>query len=1583
MSNMMMAPILGSNRPRRKAPQQLDSIDFLADEALRTNSSVSEFPSGSSSARLADDNRAPTPPLGSNFHAVRPSSGEESRMDRPHTGDGIRGLPSLSTARNPKSLEDAKANGKAAWGKDPSPFAGDGEESSPSYHKKQQQKYTQMRALRARVKELENKVTDMQERCDAAQSLEKRAEKAEKRLSEMGYDDMKRERAQSKSRIMKLEKSLARAKREVADYTKLKQQETKELHDKNKLLTQAAAQEKTANRVMSAKLVEMEAALKSALHRLSISEANSIREVQEKERMSTLLQAQIRAREESDKARDSAQKAHSAAKFVQRAAQDELLMSRRKLASITEERNLANAKLARLQREQAEAAAKLKEEGYNQDEKSRLTAGGKKETPTGKQIYRGGRRLNDRYLLFQVLQSNSPFELHFVSYQPEEAQEDFVTWTVEDIKRVIANTNEFLEVENIEDPDAEIMGIVPKKTDQLLDILFDSIHAGFKQGELILSERPEAQEHMFMREKEEIAIFRGIYKVGQTQLVFTVNEEWFFDMNQPPTLRFLAFNPLNEKEYDLRLSPGEIEIIAPDYVGYRASEDMDNPLPSKAKVSRAKMGKNHDNGSGIAPPVRHMFLYTLMDHLELSMTRSFTGTGVEVVEERLAVRGQNDAVPYGVPASSANALQGATAEYGSVMHKTQKLGQREAAAAARLTREPKTIQRTAKLLDGDMYTLTVNEYWTVANEPSSLLFTVFDPESEESAEIMIARPQITDLVTKAQQQRTQDAPAEHLKDEESPAERKDILHFLESRLRLEFRDETDFLIDAGRMQIFFEQQKSEEDLALEREREAKQIEQILLATAESDKSREIYRFGWRLPHEGSRSETAEGGKHLMLRMLRLPEEGVEVRAVVAGGAAEGVECMLSQADLLDMGLRVPPAPGDRLADKLAGDEAAGLKDKHLQMWCRRLAVRLVLSSDETELKVRTPRPFVHEEVPIKCAVIEDEGLTRQEVMIVQVWRVEAEQDDMNKVAVVGELTADAVKLVLWSPAINGASDKEPKTGTSLTLTLSATELSRLGLVLPQSTKPENGEDVADRWAQQLQFSLELVPSANIARPEPHTFGSVRVVTMQRTDIVSKSRLPHEILYQKSRQFSGERWLVSVRAPTAGDEMLVSATPQTAGSTNLVLRLLVSGEKALEVGGPRALAECAQIRNGALHLPAPKLLHKGGLRLSNAYLIVSVFEEVAGPHEGGVRVEAYDFRTASMADLSLYKDELIALGLCEKKTGSALAYDSDMEEEPPVLDVKAIKLLLDLLLMVSVEGTKEKKLTLRSMKELRAKMEDVSRENAATTLQNQLRARKAKKEVGEKRTAAAKHKRETTLINLHRGGMKVEDVQLLLRVVGTIGEMQSDVPVVHVSAIEISSGVKHTMTVDGPTWADGQVAIKDFCKQLARNLEFVTTPEGLRVLRAKGSKDSAAALAAAEEWRADPFKTFVAMLKDNKVDKLIFALSNVPGAVEERFAENHKPLHFAAANGNLEFVKILVEHGADINAVTKENATPAMYAVPGAIASGDDGLGDDAREATLQYLLLHPQIDLTIAGTRGWCQGKTVQEIREAYGAANA
>jgi len=368
----------------------------------------------------------------------------------------------------------------------------------------------------------------------------------------------------------------------------------------------------------------------------------------------------------------------------------------------------------------------------------------------------------------------------------------------------------------------------------------------------------------------------------------------------------------------------------------------------------------------------------------------------------------------------------------------------------------------------------------------------------------------------------------------------------------------------------------------------------------------------------------------------------------------------------------------------------------------------------------------------------------------------------------------------------------------------------------------------------------------------------------------------------------------------------------------------------------------------------------------------------------VRVEAYDFRTASQCDLSLFKDELIALNLCTK---SSSGYDSDMEEDPPVLTDKACLQLLDMLLLVKEEGVGSR-LTLRSMRELRAKMEVVERENAAVTLQSSVRTKRAHRDVATKKEERERFVRETTPINLHRQGVCIggsngeeEKAQVLLRVVGTIGEMTGSTPTVHVNAMEVKTGAKHTMTLDGPAWKDGRPAIKAFCKQLSLNLEFVTTPEGERVLRAKGSKAEAAMLQAAEDWRTDPFKAFVGLLKSNTVQKLNYVLEAIPGAVEEKFAENHTPLHFAAANGNMEFVKLLIEHGANVNSTTKENATPAMYAVPGAIASGSDGLGDEAREKTLQYLLSRPDIDLTIAGTRGWCLGKTVQEIREAYGAA--
>merc|ERR1719313_397148 len=84
------------------------------------------------------------------------------------------------------------------------------------------------------------------------------------------------------------------------------------------------------------------------------------------------------------------------------------------------------------------------------------------------------------------------------------------------------------------------------------------------------------------------------------------------------------------------------------------------------------------------------------------------------------------------------------------------------------------------------------------------------------------------------------------------------------------------------------------------------------------------------------------------------------------------------------------------------------------------------------------------------------------------------------------------------------------------------------------------------------------------------------------------------------------------------------------------------------------------------------------------------------------------------------------------------------------------------------------------------------------------------------------------------------------------------------------------------------------------------------------------------------------------------------AANTRFVDDHTPLHLAAADGNLQFCQVLVDAGADVNAVTRSiNATPPMYAVPGTIASGADGMGDGARTQTLSFLLGLHGVDGTI------------------------
>src|SRR3984957_13385326 len=75
-------------------------------------------------------------------------------------------------------------------------------------------------------------------------------------------------------------------------------------------------------------------------------------------------------------------------------------------------------------------------------------------------------------------------------------------------------------------------------------------------------------------------------------------------------------------------------------------------------------------------------------------------------------------------------------------------------------------------------------------------------------------------------------------------------------------------------------------------------------------------------------------------------------------------------------------------------------------------------------------------------------------------------------------------------------------------------------------------------------------------------------------------------------------------------------------------------------------------------------------------------------------------------------------------------------------------------------------------------------------------------------------------------------------------------------------------------------------------------------------------------QAQTAKDFFRVIRAGDLDRLRH-LSVHPVTVKDRL--DTTPLHYAALYGNLESVRILLEHGADVNARNKSEATPLIYA----------------------------------------------------------
>ena len=76
-----------------------------------------------------------------------------------------------------------------------------------------------------------------------------------------------------------------------------------------------------------------------------------------------------------------------------------------------------------------------------------------------------------------------------------------------------------------------------------------------------------------------------------------------------------------------------------------------------------------------------------------------------------------------------------------------------------------------------------------------------------------------------------------------------------------------------------------------------------------------------------------------------------------------------------------------------------------------------------------------------------------------------------------------------------------------------------------------------------------------------------------------------------------------------------------------------------------------------------------------------------------------------------------------------------------------------------------------------------------------------------------------------------------------------------------------------------------------------------------------------------YDNLLAAMQSGSLDQVRFLLANNPELVLQRDQLGATPLHHAAFNGQQQMAELLIEHGADINAIdSRYHATPAGWAI---------------------------------------------------------
>ncbi|CAK4761639.1 hypothetical protein LEN26_003877 [Aphanomyces euteiches] len=441
------------------------------------------------------------------------------------------------------------------------------------YHDKMQQKYHEMRVLRARIKQLESALDAARQTSTSSQvdvysySPPLVADKASSPAKAVAADDEFSQR----ERLNKLERHLALAKDEIA--TLNEQLNVARTNDKAKMDTLQAKLEleRAANKVLGERVSDADAALRLSVARLTEAESALARERIEREAMTNQLSTISRQAILDHRRHAMTSRVKGIVSMLGKGTlQTKLDIANHRLSEMeiaikqVQMEALAWKKEAMLKQTLLEETQAIKAATTASDSAIARLLDFSHHVPDV--VFHGARILDGQTLLVQVVRQCEPFALHFVAYEGTTAQEDMVSFYADDIAQVVVDGDKYI--------------LQPQETKlvtELVERLFASLTVGFKNGTFYLLQRCNDGVHEDNTAK--ICIYRGSLSLSGMALSVVVNELYRSAFAEDVwSLEITATSPTDEREWSCNVSMDQVCRVCPHFQTYQPHTAKDAPL---------------------------------------------------------------------------------------------------------------------------------------------------------------------------------------------------------------------------------------------------------------------------------------------------------------------------------------------------------------------------------------------------------------------------------------------------------------------------------------------------------------------------------------------------------------------------------------------------------------------------------------------------------------------------------------------------------------------------------------------------------------------------------------------------------------------------------------------------------------------------------------------------------------------------------------------------------------------------------------------------------------------------------------------